>query len=288
MPHLIPIDVVRPFTDARDFVSALSPLDTVWGNEPAEWIFRGHWDANWDLVPSLYREDRLKPFLLPTESFDDAMGDFAEMARIETELLKRVLEGFDRAGLPIPENHWVRTLIGDGVSDVDPSVIPFIALAQHHGVPTRLLDWTTLATVAAYFAAAEIAKPGQLPDSKRHLEVIAMHRDAVTFANNACSNAFCSIVHAPRASNANLHAQSGLFTICKGQDPALEPLDSLFKTCYPEAEEPIEQTLFVRLRLPQTQAGSLLRYLSYEGVTGATMFPGYDGAVKALRERQFY
>ena len=283
-----PLNVTQIFKDPREFMNALNPLDGLWGGRPEKWIFRGHWDSNWGLVPSLYRKECITPFLLPTESFDDAMGDFAEMAEIETSLLKRVLEEFDRAGLAIPENHYVRALIGNGMAHIDPSVLPFIALAQHHGVPTRMLDWTTLANVAAYFGASEIAKPKRGAVKGKCMEVIAMHRDAVTFANDACADEFCRIVRAPRASNANLHAQSGLFTVCYGSVPALEPFDSLLHTCYPECEESITQTLFIRLRIPQDHAGALLKYLSYEGVTGATMFPGYDGAVRALREQQFY
>jgi len=216
------------------------------------------------------------------------MADFDLMTKIETALLKRVLEEFDRAGLAIPEMHSVRTLIDDGVTNVDASMIPFIALAQHHGAPTRLLDWSTLANVAAYFAAADIARPGAVPELKKKLEIIAMHRDAVTLANDACANAFCDIVRAPRASNANLHAQSGVFTICHGGDPALEPLDSLFLTCYQTSGEPVTRTLFRRFRLPQAKAGDLLHHLMHAGVSGATMFPGYDGAVQALKERKFY
>src|SRR5258706_15834056 len=38
-------------------------------------------------------------------------------------------------------------------------VVPLMALAQHYGVPTRFLDWTRKAAVAAYFGALEPTKP---------------------------------------------------------------------------------------------------------------------------------
>jgi hypothetical protein len=39
-----------------------------------------------------------------------------------------------------------------------------------------------------------------------------------------------------------------------------------------------------RLTLSVSEAGKLLRLLSYEGITGASMFPGADGVVRAMRE----
>lgn len=37
--------------------------------------------------------------------------------------------------------------------------------------------------------------------------------------------------------------------------------------------------------LPHSEARQLLRLLSDEGVDGASMFPGADGVVRAMRER---
>ena len=39
-----------------------------------------------------------------------------------------------------------------------------------------------------------------------------------------------------------------------------------------------------RLTLPHVEARELMRLLSLEGVDGASMFPGPDGVVKAMRE----
>ncbi|MEL6524895.1 MAG: FRG domain-containing protein [Chloroflexota bacterium] len=90
-------------------------------------FLRGQKDKKWSLVPSLYRTSEYKPY--------------SWLHREES-----LLGEFRRKALPylshIPKNDF---------TDLE-----WLALAQHHGLPTRLLDWTTNALVALYFAYQDI------------------------------------------------------------------------------------------------------------------------------------
>jgi hypothetical protein len=48
------------------------------------------------------------------------------------------------------------------------------------------------------------------------------------------------------------------------------------------------QELFTKVMVPGSEAKALLGCLHGLGIDAATMFPGYSGAVRALRERSFY
>lgn len=81
------------------------------------WVFRGH-SQRWTLKPLIGRSDRYLP---------------------EVEL--QILQAFRRSAVPYVDRSSL-------ASNWD-----WLALAQHHGLPTRLLDWTTNPLVAAFFAS---------------------------------------------------------------------------------------------------------------------------------------
>jgi hypothetical protein len=81
----------------------------------SDFVFRGVANSNWDLPTSLMRLG----------------GDYAAMER-------PMLRHFRKYGY--------------GHGGVGNSVWNWLAVAQHHGLPTRLLDWTYSPFVAAHFA----------------------------------------------------------------------------------------------------------------------------------------
>jgi hypothetical protein len=185
------------------------------------WVFRGHSRIEWELVPKAGR--------LPYSLCND-------------------LEMFE---------HWKRRAV-EYTSIQPKDDWDWLAIAQHHGLATRLLDWTSNPLVAAFFAVHE-------QDGEDDAVVYAYHSDRVVITEEITPHKFDGIVRfRPRGVAARIVRQDGLFTV---HGPAsLSLSDNL------HSDELLE-----RIVIAATYRKNLIHELFQFGVSLLSLFPDLDG-----------
>jgi len=230
------------------------------------WVFRGQRDANWELVTNLQRPGLR---LLPEQAEREFHREFT---------------------------HGAHNYLS--ANEMPQTMLEWLALMQHHGTPTRLLDWTESPFVACYFALEEAvdcrgscavwavdlpwvaARAGaaiqRVGDGEFAQFKLKKLWQSEEFKRLVLDGRLTMVVPAlPRRRNRRLVAQQGLFLV-----PA--NLGVSFLENLGDGTPDIEGRV-VKIVLRNSMREEALDELALMNINRATLFPGLDGFAQSLK-----
>lgn len=201
-------------------------------------LFRGQ-QKDWSLLPSIMREELTYDNLLEAE--------------------QNMLKEFQ--SYSVPYLHYVPK-----------NTVEWLALEQHHGLPTRLIDWSQNPLSALWFA---VNKPpinqedGILwifkPDDKDFIQESEL--DSLEFNRYT--------VYAPKHITERITSQFAFFTIHKYNKGSKDQVGL-------EQVEDIRNKL-IKLSIPYSKFAHLRYQLHTCGINAASVYPGLDGICSRIK-----
>ncbi len=287
------------------------------------WIFRGHWEYDWDIIPSAFRKpdkhgkEWYEKFHLKSYSHTSPVTSqpnrtarvfytdnmtlsqskrkniviFKKQIEAESILLRNFMATANSLGIECNYTPSVYTYENelrdaftqnnmDKIKDwPDSNLLSVMALAQHHGLPTRLLDFSYNALFAAFFAAKDsFDNRFEYPQLNKRLCIWAIDEKKIMNIMGARPDSPWQKIPAPTNRSSNIFAQEGLLILDTlanerflSNEGEWQDLISMEKTAD-----------FVNLTLPQSESKELLRLLWEHDIKPAKINPNLDIVTETL------
>jgi hypothetical protein len=244
----VPVHTVNSVADFLQLVNAEKLKEERNGN-PTDFIFRGQ-AVDKPLLPKLGRSDPLH-------------HDLQKHERLILEEFKRTSLGLTDL---VPETDW-----------------DFLSLAQHHGLPTRLLDWTYGALAAVWFAVEHGAKEDEegkqnavvwLLKTRSEEFISTDEQQKITLLDNLKTR-----IYRPRAITRRIVVQGGLFTVHQFRTRQRDFLELNRNSVY--------RRRLVKFIIEAPVCDKIKKELDGCGVNRATLFPDREGLCSHLAWRYF-
>ena len=301
-------------------------------------IFRGHSTDEYKLISSV---QRINPYVEKYGFKKDTSKEFFAFAHTEFsqafheyQYLDEFFSICDENQLYVPEVKRMREAIPwkhkgipfllDKGEWLPEELYELATLAQHHGVPTRLIDWTHDINVAIYFAVSglirRLCEPPKYTEEeaiKKRLNNIKLHFKKTDVSADKTDKRLeiwaidkrvalahigdnpLRIIHPRYHDNGNLGAQKGLLTFWKTRKPIKEDKE---KGVVPEIAWRDEKTLdehivefllekaapskpyIYHITIPEIGFVELYKFIKHNRCDASSLFPGYDGVVRCMKE----
>lgn len=211
-----------------------------------EYLFRGHASCFWSLTTTLHRLRR----------YDLLRYRELTCPRLAKEIGARLGRRYN---------------LGDGLD-----LGAIVSLAQHHGFPTPLLDWSLSPYIAAYFALSSSVSDGE--SARIFIFDTGEWNKLPQPASFANPGPTVSIRDFEANDNPRHLPQQSQHTFSNVAD-----IEGWIRYI----ENRTKVTYLTIVDIPNSERNKAISDLAYMGVTAASLFPGIDGACRALKERIF-
>lgn len=230
-----------------------------------KWIFRGQSNAEWHLESSLHR------------AFEEAK----EIHKSNSGNAK-ILNKYEHEAVMIDRFKCHAHLYLSHLPKED-DLFSWLSLMQHHGAPTRLLDFTFSPFVALFFAL-EFAKDNSTVYCINQKEIKNFDDEyfgedkykvyARIFQNKNSEDDAFLLAFEPTFANQRLLSQQGLLVATNDLNYTHEKILNTYE---------IKDENVVKIIIPPKLRYSGLRKLNQMNISSANIYPGLDGFCKTMR-----
>lgn len=252
-------------------------------------IYRGISNAEFDLIPYAYRthgQSMLKTIAkyYLKKNYSINHYEILNTAEAELAILKQFYDFANKQGLLLPDIlqlHSPNQLeILKLINTPYENWLGIASIAQHYGLPTRLLDWTYDPLVALYFATH---------DQNKKQSDIALWELCV---DNFIHMENIRIITPKYYGNPNITAQSGIFTTYVGGEYNLStPLDQIVRNDFKKTKlYEVSQDRIILMRkitIPSEDVKQIKDFIDSLGYLDQRIFPGLETIVKQMKDEPF-